>query len=69
MPGEFVLNNLTQEFERIRSGSMEVVRGHRNMKDAGGKGSKIFSWRSPYYRNATVSYLKKLGWMGEKRVG
>jgi hypothetical protein len=48
---------------------MEVVRWHRNMKDAGGKRSEVFSWKSPYYRNATVSYLKKLGWMGEKRVG
>jgi hypothetical protein len=70
MPGEFVRNNLTQEFKRIRSGSVEVVRGHRNMKDAGRKCIKIFSWKSPYYRNATVSYLKKLGWeLGETFAG
>jgi hypothetical protein len=38
VPGEFVCNNLTQEFERIRSDSVEVVRGNRNMKDAGRDG-------------------------------
>jgi hypothetical protein len=69
MPGEFVGNNLPQEFERIRSGSLEVVRRYRDMKNAGGECSEIFSWRSPDYRNATMSYLKKLWWMSEKRVG
>jgi hypothetical protein len=69
MPGEFVGNNLPQEFERVRSGSVEVVRGHRNVKDASRECSKIFGWRGPYNRNATVSYLKKLGRMGKKRVG
>jgi hypothetical protein len=69
MPGELVRNNLTQEFESVRSGSVEMVRGHRDMKNSGRGCSKLYSWRGSDYRNATVSNLKELGWIGEEEDG